>query len=146
MAFDAASGGLLCSYCGHNRAVTATGRVDEQSYRDFLARGANALQPMAQNAMQARCDSCGAVVNFTPPATATECDFCGVRIVAQPKAADPLVAPHGVLPFRVPTKAAMESFRVWLGALWFAPSKLKHLAAAGTTLGSIYLPYWSTTR
>jgi hypothetical protein len=142
MAWDAGTGGLLCGYCGHTRAVAATGRVDEQSYLEFLEKGAARLQPMASNAMQARCDSCGAVVNFTPPETATECDFCGVRIVAQPKAADPLVAPHGVLPFRVPEKAAMQNFNAWLGSLWFAPSKLKELAAADK-MSSVYIPYWT---
>lgn len=142
MAFDAATGGLLCSYCGHTRAVTATGSVDEQDYLKFLQKGSSGLQPMAVGAMQARCDSCGATVNFTPPETATECDFCGVRIVAQPKAADPLVAPHGVLPFRVPEKTASQNFNEWLGSLWFAPSKLQRLASADK-MCSVYIPYWT---
>ena len=142
MTYDAASGGLLCSHCGHNQAVNATGTVDEQRYQEFLEKGAMNLQPMARDAMQARCDSCGAVVNFTPPETATECDFCGVKIVAQPKSADPLVAPHGVLPFSVPPKAAVRNFNEWLNSLWFAPSKLKQLAAA-EKMSSVYIPYWT---
>jgi hypothetical protein len=100
------------------------------------------LQPMAANAMQSRCDSCGAIVNFTPPETSTRCDFCGAKIVAQPKAADPLVAPEGVLPFSVTDKQAIGNYQTWLSSLWFAPSALKNMAQADK-LSSIYIPYWT---
>jgi hypothetical protein len=97
---------------------------------------------MAQNAMQVNCDSCGAIVNFTPPETARECDFCSAKIVAQPKAADPLVAPEGVLPFAVTDKQARANYQTWLASLWFAPSALKNMAQADK-LSSIYIPYWT---
>jgi hypothetical protein len=100
------------------------------------------LQPMAQNAMQVGCGSCGAIVNFTPPETARSCDFCGAKIVAQPKAADPLVAPEGVLPFSVTQSQAVGNYKTWLSSLWFAPSALKEMAQADK-LSSIYIPYWT---
>ena len=142
MVFDAALGKLACPYCEHAQEIVADGRVDERDYRDFLSRGAQNLQPMAQNAMQVNCDSCGAIVNFTPPETATSCAFCGGKIVAQPKAADPLVAPEGVLPFSVPPPQAVSNFQSWLGSLWFAPSALKTMATADK-LVSVYIPYWT---
>src|SRR5687768_9316845 len=130
MGFDAASGGLLCGYCGHNKAVTVSGTVDEVSYAEAMSDGVHELQMIAVNAMQSSCDSCGAIVEFTPPETATVCVFCGAKTVAQPKAADPRIAPNGVLPFAVPNDAAMRAFNTWLGSLWFAPSKLGELAKA----------------
>lgn len=142
MVFDAKLGKLACPYCAHAQEIVADGSVDERDYREFLARGAQNLQPMARDAMQVRCDSCGAIVNFTPPETATSCAFCGGKIVAQPKAADPLVAPEGVLPFSVPTAQAVANFNQWLGSLWFAPSALKTMASADK-LVSIYIPYWT---
>lgn len=142
MAYDARTGGLLCPYCAHNVAVQTTGTVDERSYEEYIQRGTQNLQPMAVNAMQVNCGSCGAIVNFTPPETATVCAFCGGKIVAQPKAADPLIAPEGVLPFCVPTEQAKENFKLWLKSLWFAPSKLKTMAQADN-LVSIYIPYWT---
>ena len=140
--FDAHSDGLLCSYCRQSRAVAESGEVRENDLDDFLARGMQNLQPMATSAMQAQCDACGAIVNFTPPETATFCAFCGANIVAQPKAADPLVAPNGVLPFRVPADAAMSNFRAWLASLWFAPSNLSQMASPDK-MASIYIPYWT---
>lgn len=142
MVFDPKSGKLSCPYCAHSQEIVADGRVDERDYQEFIQRGMQNLQPMAQDAMQVRCDSCGAIVNFTPPETATQCAFCGGKIVAQPKSADPLVAPEGVLPFSVPPPQAMGNFNQWIGSLWFAPSALKTMASADK-LDSIYIPYWT---
>ncbi|HEY0457839.1 MAG TPA: hypothetical protein VGC97_01735 [Pyrinomonadaceae bacterium] len=142
MVFDASSGKLACPYCAYSQEIQSNGTVDERDYHAFLERGMQQLQPMAENAMQSRCDSCGAVVNFTPPETATRCDFCGAKIVAQPKASDPLVAPEGVLPFSVTDKQAVSNYNAWLSSLWFAPSALKNMAQADK-LGSIYIPYWT---
>lgn len=142
MVFDAKSGKLACPFCGHSQEVQADGVVEEKSYEEFLQKGMQNLQPMAQNAMQVNCNSCGAIVNFTPPETATVCDFCGAKIVAQPKSADPLVAPEGVLPFSVTEQTANANYKNWLSSLWFAPSKLKNMAQAGK-MSSIYIPYWT---
>lgn len=142
MVFDAKLGKLACPYCANAQEVIADGRVDERNYNEFLARGMQNLQPMAQEAMQVSCSSCGAIVNFTPPITSTSCDFCGGKIVAQPKAADPLIAPEGVLPFSVPQPQAVSNFNQWLSSLWFAPSALKTMAQADK-LSSIYIPYWT---
>jgi DNA-directed RNA polymerase subunit RPC12/RpoP len=142
MVFDAKSGKLTCPYCAYSQEIAADGRIDERDYNEFLQRGMQNLQPMAQNAMQVRCDSCGAIVNFTPPETARNCDFCGAKIVAQPKAADPLIAPEGVLPFSVPQPQAVSNYKQWLSSLWFAPSALKAMAQADK-LSSIYIPYWT---
>ncbi len=110
MVFDAKLGKLACPYCAHAQEIVAEGKVDERYYEEFLQRGMQNLQPMAKEAMQVRCDSCGAIVNFTPPETATQCSFCGGKIVAQPKAADPLIAPEGVLPFSVPPPHCRDKF------------------------------------
>lgn len=142
MVFDAATGGLLCTYCNHTQPVPVTGTVGERDYEEYLEKGLQNLQPMAREAMQVNCGSCGAIVNFTPPETATTCAFCGGKIVAQPKAADPLVAPEGVLPFSVAPRQATSNFNEWLGSLWFAPSKLKSMASADKMI-SIYIPYWT---
>lgn len=142
MAFDAALGKLLCPYCGYAKEVESNLNVEEKSYAEFLRPDAHQLQPMAQDAMQVNCSTCGAIINFTPPDTATECAFCGGKIVAQPKSADPLIAPEGVLPFQVTQKEADAALKNWLASLWFAPSKLKDFARPDK-LSSIYIPYWT---
>ena len=81
-------------------------------------------------------------MTFAPPQFSGECDFCGSKIVAQPAAADPVVAPGGVLPFAVTRGRATESVRGWIGRLWFAPNALKRLAQH-EELGGVYLPFWT---
>lgn len=143
MVFNPQNGLLNCPYCGHTQEIQTNGTIDEKDYYRFLSEaGARDLQPMAVDAMQVGCDSCGAIVNFTPPETARNCDFCGAKIVAQPKSADPLIAPEGVLPFRVTDKTANDELRNWINSRWFAPSKLKDLARPDK-LSSVYIPYWT---
>jgi DNA-directed RNA polymerase subunit RPC12/RpoP len=142
MTFSAETQALTCPYCQYKQQVSTGGTVEERDFYTALQSANNNLQPMATNAMQVGCGSCGAIVNFTPPETATWCDFCGTKIVAQPKASDPLVAPEGVLPFGVPQDAAKKSFNTWIGSRWFAPSALKNMSQT-ERLSSIYIPYWT---
>jgi ribosomal protein S27E len=142
MVFNPQNGLLTCPYCAHTQEIKAEGAVEEKDYEQALQAGAQNLQPMAQDAMQVGCDSCGAIVVFTPPETARTCDFCGAKIVAQPKSADPLIAPEGVLPFRLTDKQANENLKNWINTRWFAPSKLKDFARPDK-LSSIYIPYWT---
>ena len=66
---------------------------------------------LATNALEVQCQSCGAKSLFVPPEVAGRCEFCGVQIVAQPKSADPIMAPEGLLPFSVSQKQAGEGLR-----------------------------------
>ena len=143
MGFDPRYGQLACPYCGHKKAIEPkSGAITENDLNSFLRPDAQNLQPMARDAMQVTCETCGATVSFIPPETARNCDFCGGKIVAQPKSADPLVAPEGVLPFSVTTNDASTALKGWINSRWFAPSNLKVLAQPDK-IGSVYVPYWT---
>jgi ribosomal protein S27E len=110
---------------------------------EFLALAGDAhLRPLTGQALQVQCTGCGSVVAFEPPEVAGACPFCGANIVTQPKAADPLVAPDGLLPFKVPKDQAQTQVRAWLQSRWFAPSALKRLAHQEGIAG-LYLPFWA---
>ncbi len=143
MVFDPRNGRLTCPYCESTKAIEQTGgTITEKDFHSFLRPDSERLQPMAQNAMQVSCETCGATVTFVPPETARNCDFCGGKIVAQPKSADPLVAPEGVLPFSVTTQSASGALKSWISSRWFAPNNLKVLAQPDK-IGSVYIPYWT---
>ncbi|NNE67065.1 MAG: hypothetical protein HKN33_10915 [Pyrinomonadaceae bacterium] len=143
MVFDPGFGKLLCPYCDSSKTI-ATNLADivEQDLESFMAPGKEDLQPLAKDALQITCDSCGATVTFIPPTTATSCDFCAAKLVAQPKAADPLVAPEGVLPFSFESREAAKALRTWTTTRWFAPGALKTMARHDKA-ESIYVPYWT---
>ena len=141
--FAPEGGNLTCPYCGHQERIEPPpGAVEERSYEQYLQLHADRMGTLAEGALEVACQTCGATVTFTPPMVAGECDFCGSPLVAQPRSADPVLAPEGVLPFRVTQETANGSVRGWLSSLWFAPNALKKLAAH-EGLGGVYIPFWT---
>lgn len=145
MEFDPLVGALKCPYCGRVEAVPSEAAhlvVKENDLHDYLTPAAVRLARLAENAVQVTCVSCGATTEFTAPEVAGGCPFCGAKLVAQPVASDPLIAPEGVLPFAVPKKEALAALRKWLSSRWFAPNALKKMAQQDGIYG-VYLPFWT---
>jgi hypothetical protein len=141
--FAPEGGCLTCPYCGHQERIEPpAGAVEERSYEQYLQLHAGQLGTLAEGALEVACQTCGATVTFAPPMVAGECDFCGSPLVAQPRSADPVVAPEGVLPFRVTQDAAADSVRGWIASRWFAPNALKRFAAHDSP-GGVYIPFWT---
>jgi ribosomal protein S27E len=141
--FAPEGGNLTCPYCGRQEQIAPpAGAVEERSYEEYLQLHAERMGTLAEGALEVACQTCGATVTFTPPMVAGECDFCGSPLVAQPRSADPVLAPEGVLPFRVTRDAATGSVGKWIGSLWFAPNALKKLAAH-EGIGGVYIPFWT---
>ena len=141
--FEPKDGKLTCPYCGRVEVLTQEGgEVVENSFEEYLQAPSTELKKLAENSLTVGCTGCGAAVSFTPPVVATKCPFCGVAIVTQPTSSDPVVAPQGVLPFKVTRQAAINSVRDWLSSRWFAPNALKRFARQEGISG-VYLPYWT---
>ena len=155
MQFDPATGGMKCPFCGKTQAVAAdaataapvpaTGRaalIASHALDEFIGKSASPdLKPLSAQALEVNCAACGSVVTFQPPEVAGACPFCGDTLVAQPKAADPLVAPDAVLPASITKDKAQTQVRQWLQTRWFAPGALKRLARQEAISG-VYLPFW----
>lgn len=143
LVYDPQENSLKCPYCGQRVDIAATtAQVVERDYEEYLRPKADQLSTIASDAIEVKCNGCGATVTFTPPEVAGECAFCGNKIVAQPKAADPMVAPEGVLPFVITDSQARDAIRKWIASLWFAPNALKKLASHESVSG-VYLPFWT---
>jgi len=141
--YEPKDGFLTCPYCCHKEAIPACAeQVEERSFEQYLQIRPEQLEQLAANALEVNCQSCGATVTFTPPEVARQCDFCGVQIVAQAKSADPILAPGGVLPFRITHQDANAGLRKWLQSRWFAPNALKQFAQP-TAISGVYLPFWT---
>ncbi len=145
MMFDPKVGRLKCPYCGNEQDVPAPAEAEalqERAYETYLQIDPARLARMTAAALEVQCSGCGSTVTFEPPEVAGLCPFCGAKIVAQPKAADPLVAPEGVLPFKVTAKEATGAIQQWVKTRWFAPNALKKQAEQGAING-VYLPFWT---
>ena len=139
--FEEQEGSLRCPACGRREEGEGEGGTEERSYEEYLHPSNDQLGTLATNALEVRCQGCSATVTFTPPEVVDECAFCGSKIVAQPKPADPLVAPEHVLPFRLTQAESAERVRSWFKSRWFAPTALKNLAAH-KPVGGVYIPFW----
>jgi ribosomal protein S27E len=143
LVFEPKDGVLTCPYCGRKEQIpTSAEQVQERGYEEYLQMRPAQLKTLANDALEVKCNGCGASTTFTPPQVAGECPFCGNKIVAQPKAADPLIAPEGVLPFRITRRQATDAIRRWISTRWFAPNALKRLAQQ-EAIGGVYLPFWT---
>jgi DNA-directed RNA polymerase subunit RPC12/RpoP len=141
--FEPRDGFLTCPYCGHKEAIAESdAQVEEQSYTEHLQIRPEQMALLAANALEVQCQNCGAKSIFTPPEVAGRCDFCGVQIVAQPKSADPILTPGGLLPFRITQQQASSDLKQWISSRWFAPNNLKRFAQPEAIHG-IYLPFWT---
>jgi predicted RNA-binding Zn-ribbon protein involved in translation (DUF1610 family) len=141
--YEPTDGFLSCPYCRHKEPIpTSADEVQERSFEQYLQIRPEQMKRLAANALEVQCQSCGALITFTPPEVARECDFCGAHIVAQAKSADPILAPEGVLPFCVTQQQANTGLREWLSSRWFAPNALKSFAQPDAISGT-YLPFWT---
>jgi ribosomal protein S27E len=144
MNFDPESGQMKCRSCGQLAPppVEGTPPAQPHSLDEFLARTDDThLRPISEQALEVSCDGCGSMVAFHPPDVAGTCPFCAATLVAQPKAADPMVAPDGLLPVKIPKNNAQTQVRRWLQTRWFAPNALKRMARE-EGIGGVYLPFW----
>src|SRR5215813_12270120 len=143
LVFEPRDGFLTCPYCGHKEAIAkSTEQVEEQSYQQHFWIPQDQLEKLADNALEVQCQSCGAKSIFMPPEVAGTCEFCGVQIVAQPKSADPILTPGGLLPFCSTQQQASSNLMQWLSSRWFAPNDLKRFAQPEAIHG-VYLPFWT---
>lgn len=142
MAFDPQLGAMKCPYCGTTKTIPKEGlaSVVEHPFHEHLDD--STWRKISATALEITCTGCGASVQFEPPQVAGECSFCGAKLVAQPKAADPLLAPDGVLPFALPNPQATQMVKGWLSSRWFAPNALKSIAKPEGIHG-VYVPFWT---
>jgi hypothetical protein len=143
MVYEPGGTSMICPYCGRREQIAVSDAlVEERPLEQYLQPRPDQLQVVAVGALEVPCTRCGAVVTFVPPEVAGECAFCGTQLVAQPKAADPMVAPEGVLPFGIAPEQARASIKRWLATRWFAPNALKTMARH-ESIGGVYLPFWT---
>ncbi|MBE9115307.1 hypothetical protein IQ249_05280 [Lusitaniella coriacea LEGE 07157] len=143
LAFNPSAGKLRCDYCGWREAIAETEEIlEERTYEQYLNANQTQLALLSSTALEVACDKCGASMTFEPPKVSGKCPFCASPIVAQPKQADPTLAPEGIVPFTIGRKAARQHLQQWLNGLWFAPKELKTLAKPEKIQG-VYLPFWT---
>jgi DNA-directed RNA polymerase subunit RPC12/RpoP len=139
--FAPEKGLLRCDHCGNEEPIPeARGAIPELDLR------ATETEQVPEAAMEeirvARCESCGAQVEFVEGIHARECPFCASPMVTGTGALRH-IKPQAQLPFALGEADARQAMRRWMGRLWFAPSDLRDYARDHRSMNGIYVPYWT---
>lgn len=147
LAFSPETAMLQCRYCGWENAIQTGNRaaIVEQNYhahRQQWTIEASQLSSLSPSALEVGCDNCGATTTFEPLQMMGTCPFCASPIIPEAHAASPVITPHGVVPFSVGQRDALDQLKKWLNFQWLAPDDLRRLIQTEQLQG-IYLPFWT---
>ncbi|RMG06427.1 MAG: hypothetical protein D6731_25790 [Planctomycetota bacterium] len=148
LTFAPGSEELVCEYCGHRQEIeardeAAVAEIVEHDFREALrAVRTKPLTELMVGGREVNCKNCGATTVLDKQAG--HCPYCDSPVVARtPSERDEgVIVPESVLPFKLDERRARESFRRWVGSLWFAPNDLQQRAAA-EGIDGVYMPYWT---
>ena len=148
-AFSAADGGLTCSHCGYYEAPekAVVGRSATQ-FEFTVETMQRAAQGWGTERKELACQDCGATTTIPNDSLTHTCTFCGSNKVIQRQAAQDILRPLFLIPFKIEAQDCQKFVHEWLGKSWMTPSELQKLAAL-TTFNGVYLPFWTfsaTTR
>ncbi len=149
LAYDAASQGMACPYCGYKEAVVAgagpaaaareTGMVREIPLEQGMAL---AQKGYGAPVTTIKCNDCGATVNVGEGERTASCAFCGSKQVLSQETNATAIRPESLVPFKITKEDANGRFGTWLAKLWFRPSDLKKMAKV-QEMGGVYIPFWT---
>jgi DNA-directed RNA polymerase subunit RPC12/RpoP len=142
--FDPTQRALACPYCGHTETIAPdTLKVQEHDYALALKNLNNPTGTIAGRSSETRCPGCGATVLLEDNIETATCPFCATHLENAPRtAAQSLICPESLLPFKIPQRQAVEAFNNWIASRWFAPTNLRQLANLGQ-LSGVYIPFWT---
>ncbi len=142
-AFSAEGEGLTCTHCGYFEPAKSDAVGKRAPEYEFTVE---TMQRAAHGWGEARkdlaCQSCGAVASISAESLTHTCAFCGSNKVIQRQAAQDMLRPRFLVPFKIDASACHKLTGEWLGSSWMVPGSLKQLARVAD-FTAVYLPYWT---
>jgi DNA-directed RNA polymerase subunit RPC12/RpoP len=142
-AFSAADGGLTCSHCGYyeapEKAVVGKRAAQFEFTVETMER---ATQGWGAERKELACQDCGATTTIPADSLTHTCTFCGSNQVIQRQAAQDVMRPRFLIPFKIEAEACQKITGEWLSSSWMTPAALQKLAALAKFNG-VFLPFWT---
>lgn len=140
--FSAETQQMRCTHCGSTEDVGFTkNRITENALAYQLTAGGLPAAPTEDKRVLA-CAGCGARTTVNYDAPTIQCAFCGSKNVNPEASAARLIAPAGVLPFRLGRGSVTDKFRAWVGGYWLAPGDMR-TGCVLDNLHGLYVPFWT---
>lgn len=141
MEFDPKTGKLVCPYCGTEEEIVVENPEFTAKEQDFQTAEEVRSCDWGTATKTVICKSCGAQTVYDANEIANECPYCGSNQVME--AGDEVVmAPGGVVPFRLDAKDASARFKKWIKGRFFCPKLAKDSAKPAAFKG-VYVPFWT---
>lgn len=141
--FDPTQRALSCPYCGHvERIAPSEKAVQNTDWNAYWAKHGSEEGSIEGRSSQVKCRTCGAVVLLEDKVATDRCPYCACFLENKPEAAQAMIPPAGLLPFKLAERDARDAFNRWIRSLWFAPSSLCQFANLGR-LSGVYVPFWT---
>lgn len=141
-AYNAADGGLTCTYCGHHTALPSAEGGRAETFEFTLDTVEQAAHGWGVERKELVCGRCGAHLVVEPQELTARCPFCMSDNVVQQKAAQDVLRPRFVIPFAIDPARCAQIAAQWLGSSWLTPRVLQRSAALGD-FQPLFLPYWT---
>ena len=142
MFFKPGSQSLLCQSCGHKETIPELVSKIPVNEMDFLVAKNTASHDWGMEAKLVTCKQCGAETIQNKLQLSGMCPFCGSTTV---EAADPeqdIMAPNGIIPFKITEDRALYIFKEWIKDRFLAPELLAQDAQLNKFYG-IYVPLFT---
>lgn len=141
--FNAADGGLTCSYCGYHeppkKPVVGKG-AEEFEFTVTTIQRATHGWGVARTDLH--CQRCGSHTIIPPDTLSHTCPFCASNNVIQQKASQDTLRPRFLIPFKIESEACNKIAREWLGSNWMAPASMRRLARIAD-FSPVFIPFWT---
>lgn len=142
MVFDPGWNRLVCQYCGHKEEIAELVSKISIEESDLDSAQITASRDWGMEYRVVSCNQCGAKTLNDKLQISGRCPFCGSTTVVPIEEGQELLAPSGIIPFKISIKRATEIFRKWASNRSLAPEKLSSDANLNEFVG-IYLPYFT---
>ena len=142
MIFNPGWDSLLCQSCGHKEVIPELVSKIPVEEMDFLTAQNTASHDWGMEAKLVQCRQCGAVTIQNRLRLSGQCPFCGSNTVDTADPAEDIMAPNGIIPFKITENRAYYIFKEWIKDRFLAPELLARDAQLNKFYG-IYVPIFT---
>ncbi|MBO4682110.1 MAG: hypothetical protein J5623_09495 [Clostridiales bacterium] len=142
LVFNPGFDSLICQSCGHKEVIPELVSKVPVLEMDFLTAQNTASHDWGMEAKIVQCRQCGAETIQNKLQLSGRCPFCGSNTVDSFDAMGDLMAPMGIIPFKITENRALYIFKDWIKDRFLAPDKLAQNAQLNKFYG-IYIPLFT---
>ena len=142
MLFNPGFDSLVCQSCGHKEIIPELVSKVPVEEMDFLTAQNTASHDWGMEAKIVQCRQCGAETIQNKLQLSGMCPFCGSTTVDSADPEKDIMAPMGIIPFKITEKRAYYIYKDWIKDRFLAPELLSKNARLNKFYG-IYVPLFT---